>query len=424
MKKETNKPFFMAESVYLSFGKTIALSNKTKHPYVNYFISMKKYTLLFLMVIGVVFSGCSKEDDVPGPEQGEIKRTILMYVIADTNISSSLKRGIDYFHQSLTPATIANNRLVVYWDGPAIGGRSNLPELFELTFDRNGERAEKKIMTYDQPVNSADADVFKTVLDKVMELYPSEDYGLIMSSHATGWLPATISYSRSIGDDNGQKMEIPDFANVIPDNTFNFMLFDVCHMACVEVAYELRNKTKYIVASPAETLVEGYPYHLMGTQLFKPEVDWKNVIDTYYDYYTAKSDVVLHSVAQSLIKTEKLGALASFSQNILEGNWETIKADPSYRQNTQYLDYFTAAGHHFIYDMGDFVERVQPAAYPDFTDLMAEVVPYYRHTDRITCNYATIQVNRYSGLGIYIPTTRYTAMNTYYQTYNWYSKVY
>ena len=47
-------------------------------------------------------------------------------------------------------------------------------------------------------------------------------------------------------------MEITDFAMALPDHLFEFIIFEACNMAGIEVAYELRNKAAYIMASSAQ----------------------------------------------------------------------------------------------------------------------------------------------------------------------------
>ena len=51
-------------------------------------------------------------------------------------------------------------------------------------------------------------------------------------------------------------MEIDDLAKGLPDDLFDFILFDACYMASVECTYELRNKAEYILASPTETMAD------------------------------------------------------------------------------------------------------------------------------------------------------------------------
>jgi len=93
--------------------------------------------------------------------------------------------------------------------------------------------------------NSADAVQMGHVLSELIELYPAQEYGLILWSHGTAWLPAG-SMLRSFGDDRGRQMNIRDLAENLPLK-FDFILFDACLMGSVEVAYELKGIKKLVV---------------------------------------------------------------------------------------------------------------------------------------------------------------------------------
>lgn len=105
----------------------------------------------------------------------------------------------------------------------------------------------------------ADPLFFTNFLIEIQDLYPARQYGLILFSHSSGWMPQNTlteprKSSRSILNDNGDEMEMIDFAKSIPPKMFEFIIFESCFMSGIEVAYELRNKTNYIVASSTEII--------------------------------------------------------------------------------------------------------------------------------------------------------------------------
>ena len=131
-------------------------------------------------------------------------------------------------------------------------------------------------------------------------MYPAEEYGLILWSHGTSWLPAGRGL-RSFGSDSGKEMNIVDLAKALPLH-FKFILFDACLMGAVEVVYELRNTTDYIIASSTETIAEGFPYHLILPELVKQNPDWTKVAQQYFDYYNNQQGVY-QSATVSVILT-------------------------------------------------------------------------------------------------------------------------
>jgi len=148
------------------------------------------------------------------------------------------------------------------------------PELIRLYRDASGKAVEDIVAVY-QDQNSATPLVLRSVLNKMKSIFPADDYGLILWSHATGWLPEgyysktktpgvffTDPYAdivKSFGEDRGTEMEITELKDALPFE-FEFIIFDCCFMGGIETAYELRDKAEYIVASPTEILATGFPY--------------------------------------------------------------------------------------------------------------------------------------------------------------------
>ena len=56
-------------------------------------------------------------------------------------------------------------------------------------------------------------------------------------------------------------------------------------MGAVEVVYELKDKTDYIVASSMEIIYKGFPYDKVIPELIKPAINYKSVAKHYFDYY-------------------------------------------------------------------------------------------------------------------------------------------
>lgn len=81
-----------------------------------------------------------------------------------------------------------------------------------------GRRAggSKRLKQYPEQ-NSASPKVFRQVLEEIIGNYPAASYGLIVLSHASGWLPSgTLASPRTIINDGEKDMELWDFAEAIP----------------------------------------------------------------------------------------------------------------------------------------------------------------------------------------------------------------
>jgi len=55
-------------------------------------------------------------------------------------------------------------------------------------------------------------------------------------------------------------------------------------MSSIEVAYDLKDVTGYLIASPTEVMIYGFPYHKIGRYLVG-NVDLQGICNGFYDYY-------------------------------------------------------------------------------------------------------------------------------------------
>jgi len=171
-------------------------------------------------------------------------RTIIVYMVADNNLFDHAPVSLLQMEQGFSENGV---NLIVFIDQ-----LNENPRLLEIHPGK-----EKLVKSYPE-LNSADTAVFKKILQEALDLYPAQEYGLILWSHGASWLPAGATL-RSFGNDYGKQMNIPDLAESLPVK-FKFILFDACLMGAVEVAYELKDRTDYIIASPTETVYDGFPY--------------------------------------------------------------------------------------------------------------------------------------------------------------------
>jgi len=129
---------------------------------------------------------------------------------ADNNLIRQARKNIEV----MLTAKIPNEyNLLVYIDSP----RDN-PYLLKIT--------KGKIDTVKQynTQNSASKQVLKSVISDAFSLFPAENYGIILWSHGTSWLPEGVydyikeTNTRSFGKDKNKEMEITDLAEALPEN--------------------------------------------------------------------------------------------------------------------------------------------------------------------------------------------------------------
>lgn len=199
---------------------------------------------MFIFLVSFFLISC--EDDYYSTIQ---KETVIVYMVANNDLSDEAFDDInemEYFFEGKA------GNLIVYIDFGV-----EAPRIIKVCPDQSDKIVSGTVITYPHQ-NSASPTVLRAVIDDVMELYPSESYGLILWSHGTGWLPPAYNTLKSFGLDENFEMDILDLEEAIPDKTFEYIIFDACLMESVEVVYQLRYKVPYILASPTEILANGF----------------------------------------------------------------------------------------------------------------------------------------------------------------------
>lgn len=212
------------------------------------------------------------------------------------------------------------------------------------------------------------------------------------------------------------QIETTDLADAMADAGLHteYILFDACYMSSVEVAYELKDVTHYLIASPTEVISYGFPYitmgkHLLGTPNYKGIAD--SFISFYSSYYLPYGTVAVTDCTQ-------LDALAAIAQQInaaaeeptnaasakqinaaAEEPTNTATSGKSAPNGVQIMDGYNPT---LFYDLGHLMSlknagTVLTAA---FAEQLDKTVPYKGHTDQYftALKDAPVDIKHYSGL--------------------------
>lgn len=360
-----------------------------------------------------LFWGCT--NDVPDPVAPT--RTVLVYMAADNELSYYSYKNIESIVQGTSASALNGGNLLIYVDA-----KNAAPQLLQIKVKSDGKIQKLSVKDYPEQ-NSADPSVMREVFDKVIADYPADSYGLVLWSHGTAWLPYNVKpMLRSFGQDESNWMEIDELAEALPDHVFDFIMFDACYMASTEVAYALRDKADYILASPTEVLGEGFPYKLIIGNFFTETADLQQIAESFYNYYNQQTDEY-QSASVSLIATEQLDNLAAICREIVIGKENTIATLPI--QELQQLEYLGYT-YHALYDFDDFISRLATETqYTNYLSILNKVVLYKRTTPNATYSYGRqLFINKFSGLSIYVPQDGLATLNDWYKGMEWYRAVY
>src|SRR5690554_380637 len=136
-----------------------------------------KYRYLYILLLFLALSSCKdNEIDIPLPKG----RTLLVYLAGDNNLSHEVNDMHEALLEGWNPKTMGS--LVIFADSK--GGK---PMLIKLEEYKDGVVSDT-LRRYANE-NSASPELLRQVIDDTQILAPGESYGMVLFSHATGWLP-------------------------------------------------------------------------------------------------------------------------------------------------------------------------------------------------------------------------------------------
>lgn len=375
------------------------------------------------VLLSLALHSCDDNDTPPRPEE-KSTRTILVYMVANNSL------GVSNFDNNDMQEMIAaanndlfnNGRLLVY-HAPT----NQKPTLVEI--------ANNKVTTlkqYDQSLLSVSSQRMQQVINDVKSVAPALDYGLILWSHANGWLQ-TGTESNSIssviedksseshtklpmafGEEQGKSMNTTTLAEVINDEGFSFVYFDCCYMATIEVAYQLRNTAPYIIASATEIPADGMPYEQNLPLLFADIPKLREACMNTFDYYNCQNGL-LRSCAISLIDTKHIEELAQATIAI-------YKTKPTLPEDFE-PQKFTRDSKCYYFDFGQYVtalSRDSLQLLSQWNEALNKVVIYKAATPQM---WNQLKLDCHSGLSTYILENANDSTTKGYNQLQWWQDV-
>ncbi|MDE6483820.1 MAG: hypothetical protein K2L14_00270 [Duncaniella sp.] len=350
--------------------------------------------LAVLFTATACFEPDSKDEPdppVPTVPAESVHRSVLVYMVADNSLGSWNNDQADLreMRTAAKAGDLNGGRLIVYHNRPGTDS-GKAPLLLEVT-----ATGIDILKTYpdDPGIYSVDPDRMREVITDMKSYAPADDYGLVLWSHASGWMETSMA--RSFGEDRRQTMKISSLASALRDSEFSFIYFDCCSMASVEVMWELRHAAPVIVASGIELPADGMPYQLTMPYLFAPgKADMVGAASTTFNFYDSITGSS-RTCAMTVVDTEALQALAEASADIFSGVTEFAPGLSSVQP------YFRSAVRTYMYDFEDYVERLDPdpAQLEAWRAALSDAVIYKASTPAL---FNIVDLDRYCGLGSYV----------------------
>lgn len=374
---------------------------------------------------------CSNGDSPDGPDVPvtPVGQTVFMFFPWSNSLLSDFRRTVEDMQTVVAQRSMKDERVMVFM---ATSEREAV--LFELK-KQNGRCLTDTLRRYsDRPFTSRQW--LTSLFSEVMTLAPASRYGMVVGCHGLAWVPVQGqrnarkrlgSQERIDEEDNLYKeeridkegepndlmhfevqgpvttrfiggtypetqIETTDLADAMADAGFHteYILFDACYMSSVEVAYELKDVTHYLIASPTEVLSYGFPYITMGKHLLGTP-NYKSIVDSFISFYSSYN---LPYGTVAVTDCTQLDALAAIAQQINAADAEQLVPN-----GVQIMDGYSPT---LFYDLGHLMSlkdagTVLTAA---FAEQLEKTVPYKGHTDQYftALKDAPVDIKHYSGL--------------------------
>ncbi len=408
---------------------------------------MKHLTTAFLAFSTLfLYSACGSDNSDPDPVPETCGRTVIVYMAAENNLSSYAQENIDDMIKG-AKSLASNDRLLVFVDR---NSKKEKPFIMRLT--GNDKQPVDTLYKYNEDFYSSDAGKMKEVLTWCMKNYPSESYGLVLWGHADGWFIHTPTLrgtawkskrntSRAFGQDTGDDiggsenwMEIADMRDALAalPHDFKFIFADCCAFQSVEVAYELRNVTDLIIASPAEIPGAGAPYETIIPAMYN-RTDG-SLCQQLCDLYNEAGGTG-NRVAISAVNTDKLDDLADATKEVIinELNGKTFNMDGLVYYFSNDISLFFPA-ERIMYDMMDFMRQntaidtfLKWQKVYDATVIYRRMSTKWDTANLVNFDDFTVTDDNFGGMSMFVPLERYNTTKENYNTLikqtTWYNAV-
>ena len=392
---------------------------------------MKRVFLYIIILYGVLLvasCSCKVEPpvDTPDPAEGtmtpraEAERTVIVYMVGDNTLSSQVRQ--DTIEMVRGKEMIPEDVYFVLY----IDDKAGKPAIYQLSKQR-GMRLCKQ---YDEELSSTNSKTMLTTLQDIEHTFPARHYGITLWSHATGWVPRRKAFGKDEFPStpaSETEMDIPVLRDVLAQlPRFDYIFFDACFMQCIEVAYELRGVTNYMVGSPAEIPGPGAPYDKIMADLCSGNA--RGIVEGYDASYPGTYNSFYYpGVLLSCIDCTQLEPLAQATGQYLKPFYMG-QTEPSTDDFQPYCDIsyetFTSC-----FDMRTTMSRLlSPDDYDAWMSAFDKAVPL--HTLSSTNTWFAIHCNNhvvkdpknYGGVSMFVPLDKYDTYgwNTAFQKTSWY----
>lgn len=398
--------------------------------------------IFFALAATGLLAACSHRDDPEPPEPQSFETVVLVYAAANNNLYNNLLSDKAEMLAGLKETDPQKVRLLLLENNPeqsAEKPRGNI--LYEARYDSK-LKGFNFVKVKDFPTEQfvTDPEMLSAVESYVRANRKADKYGLIFWSHGGGWAPGFGDHlyphaapSQSVAppkpdswwgvDEVGglaDKMNIDELAAALPSHAYEFIWFDSCYMSSIELAWELRDKAKYLVAYPTEVYTPGLDYEAALPYIMRSEPDLAGAAKSLYDYYTYNFTTSAMAVTVGVFDLEVMPEIAAIARKAFAGYQ---------RPATETMQKYTRSPASPAYDFRQYLElaAAKSGVQLDSNEIDAAFKKFtiVKYASLYDFSYRPISQENYSGISahIYDPTST-GAVENFYRSLGWYKEVF
>ena len=342
-------------------------------------------SILLFVCCSLIFLSCEKEEL---GEAMENRKTLFMFLPWSTDLTGYFYTNIADMEACVSRRGLEHERILVF-----MSTSSTEATMFEIIHPKG--KCDRKTLKRYGTSGFTTVEGITGILNDVQEFAPAPVYAMIIGSHGMGWLPVDGTQADSLfrmkkhweyqeqpltryfgGLTREFQTDVGTLARGIVGAgvKMEYILFDDCYMSSVEVAYELKEATRFLIASTSEMMAYGMPYATVGEFLLG-NPDYGSLCEGFHDFYSTYEMMPCGTLA--VTDCSELDNMAAIMKSIND----RYVFDDSLQGELQGLDGYTPV---IFYDFADYILTLcsDPVLTARFREQLERLVPYKPHTSK------------------------------------------
>ena len=268
-----------------------------------------KITSILLVVILTLLAACSKKNG-PGPDEFDHKWAILCYFDGN-NSEDQTPGGHSYVIQDLQELEQTGStddvQVVVMLGSFKTEGNCRY---YHVDYHPNEppDVINSEVLLDLGKKDMSDPTTLRDFISYGAENYRAERYMLIVNDHGGGWKGLC---SDAINGD-GEWMSLPEFSSALSGFEFDIIWLYAPSMATAEVAYQIRDRATYMIASQFNS----YPTSIMGSTTWL--ADLTDNPDMYSVIFASKVTEEVYKAAQGISTVKRVHSVLIYLRKMAQ----------------------------------------------------------------------------------------------------------